>query len=122
MNKSVRKVLQTMNLTFKRKQHGCSHSTYKKMLIFKKGFCQNFHLVTLYEPLISKHRGGLLKNHMECYKNRPIWSFQSIPGVFEREFYGTAILYKMKPTNYANAYVCMYVCLYVKKCQPIKFD
>jgi hypothetical protein len=23
---------------------------------------------------------------MGCYKNRPIWSFQSIPGVFEREF------------------------------------
>jgi hypothetical protein len=23
---------------------------------------------------------------MNCYKNRPIWSFQSIPGVFEREF------------------------------------
>jgi hypothetical protein len=23
---------------------------------------------------------------MGFYKNRPIWSFQSIPGVFEREF------------------------------------
>ena len=23
---------------------------------------------------------------MGCYKNRPIWSFQITPGVFEREF------------------------------------
>ena len=33
-----------------------------------------------------KYHGLLLKNPMVCYKNRPIWSFQSIPGVFEREF------------------------------------
>ena len=33
-----------------------SDSTFKKMLTFKKGFCQNFLLVTLYESFISKYK------------------------------------------------------------------
>ena len=44
-----------------------------------------------------KYHGLLLKNPMVCYKNRPIWSFQSIPGVFEREL-----------TVYLNAIVDVY--------------
>jgi hypothetical protein len=51
-----------------------SNKLYSKKYVFFLIFSLNFHLVTLYESLISKYYHGLLlKNPMGCYKNRPIW-------------------------------------------------
>ncbi len=67
-----------------------------------------------------KYHGLLLKNPMGCYKNRPIWSFQSVPGVFEREFTVNLFHLLVKLSSLFEHHQGLYVNLqHIYKIQPI---